>query len=697
MKPVFVLSSVILTAGTVGVLAAPPLAAWHGSYPPPPPLTGTPIPGGPLGPGTAPGVGGGPTTPGPTPGPTTPRREPRPDGPTTPGGTPPPPDSGGTPPSGGPTTGGPKMPSAPSGGTPPRGGPAPASGPAAPTSGGGFGRKNRGATESTDRWELWWQHNQDPFLVLRARSGRGPQSGADGFLSGMGRREADVTYTRPTIDEVREQILPAFTSVLGEDEAEIVDSAILAIGRVASEAEAIRVFDQVRAQLRSPHPTVRQSAILALGILGHRAGMPILWEIMNDTRHGRAQVGTTGSIQSVDRAFAALSLGFVCGPQMTPQLVKLIERLKHDDVEVVAGAVLSLGMVKESAAQTVPFLASLLADVRVDRRIQAQVPIALGRLEEAASATVPLLLKEMTDRRADPSLRHSCAIALGRLASPEDVEVVTTLRKLVSKESDASLRHFSIIALGRIGARALSGAAPSVEAADRVKSILMLGLADPDYSVDAPWHVLAISLFGRCYGVGTRERGKIEAELIDRLKRTNNPSDVGALAVGLGMLESPEAGAPLLDRLETSSDPDLLGHVALALGMIGHEAAADELVELLVTHNDPNLRVEVATGLALLGESSAADRLVDMMRATPSFAITASIGRALGRVGDRRSIEPLVALVRDRTQSPAVRGFSCVALGRIAEKSELPWNAPLSIDSNYVSGLRAQAELLSIF
>ena len=38
-----------------------------------------------------------------------------------------------------------------------------------------------------------------------------------------------------------------------------------------------------------------------------------------------------------------------------------------------------------------------------------------------------------------------------------------------------------------------------------------------------------------------------------------------------------------------------------------------------------------------------------------------------------------------------------VALGLIAEKTQLPWNAPLSIDSNYAAGLTSQAEALDIF
>ncbi len=58
---------------------------------------------------------------------------------------------------------------------------------------------------------------------------------------------------------------------------------------------------------------------------------------------------------------------------------------------------------------------------------------------------------------------------------------------------------------------------------------------------------------------------------------------------------------------------------------------------------------------------------------------------------------PLAALISDESRSSAVRGFSCVALGLIAEKTPLPWNAPLSVNANYTCGLQAQSEVLDIF
>ncbi|MBI4878120.1 MAG: HEAT repeat domain-containing protein [Planctomycetes bacterium] len=453
----------------------------------------------------------------------------------------------------------------------------------------------------------------------------------------------------------------------------------------------------MREALGSHQTTVRQSAILALGILEHRGSMPVLWEVMHDTGKGRQFLRSSGSVQSMERAFAALALGLVCGPEMAPQLRRMVERSDAEDVEVAAGAVLSLGLIPEAASDSVPFLAELLGDETLERRIRAQIPISLARLGAPAAAVVPQLFRAACDRGTDGAVRASCVIALGRLAYASDAEVVTGLRKLVQKDGDAQLRHFALVALGQIAANSMAVERRDKEGADAIVRHLSAEIAAPSHGVDLPWAVLAAGIAGNAYAEGAAEVSALVQELCGLFKSAGNPEDAGAMAIALGLLGAPESGALLLERFAESNDAAFKGHCAVALGLVGHRAAADALKEALFEHHDARLRVDAATGLGLMGDVEAANRLVEMLAAAPTFAVTGAVAQALGCIADRRAVHQLVLLVEDESRSSAVRGFSCVALGLIAEKTPLPWNAPLSINSNYASELAAQSEVLDIF
>src|SRR5690606_31509629 len=120
------------------------------------------------------------------------------------------------------------------------------------------------------------------------------------------------------------------------------------------------------------------------------------------------------------------------------------------------------------------------------------------------------------------------------------------------------------------------------------------------------------------------------------------------------------------------------------------------LAKALRDTNDAALQVELATALRLLGDGGAAARLVTLVSEADSFAVASAAGRALGQVGGRDAIDPLLALLDDRSRPEPVRAIAAVALGLIAEKTDEPWNAPLSVDSNYLTGLGVQRSILDI-
>ena len=68
----------------------------------------------------------------------------------------------------------------------------------------------------------------------------------------------------------------------------------------------------------------------------------------------------------------------------------------------------------------------------------------------------------------------------------------------------------------------------------------------------------------------------------------------------------------------------------------------------------------------------------------------AAVSNALVQIGDRDSINPLREMLLDEGQPEMTRAFAAVALGGIADKEKLPWNAKLAVDMNY----RAAVETL---
>jgi HEAT repeat protein len=74
---------------------------------------------------------------------------------------------------------------------------------------------------------------------------------------------------------------------------------------------------------------------------------------------------------------------------------------------------------------------------------------------------------------------------------------------------------------------------------------------------------------------------------------------------------------------------------------------------------------------------------VTQLQDADTLTTQAAIASALGFIGDARSVDPLVGMLKDQELTGGARGFAAVALGIVAEKEELPWNAKFSVDINY--------------
>lgn len=555
------------------------------------------------------------------------------------------------------------------GARPPLGG-----GRAATGTGGGTGFA---LSDAPDPWEQWWHDNQDRFLDLRAQlvfGGR--ESTAQGPLTGMGRPPAGRTR-RATDAVVSRDILPVlFEQLAHGTEPEILDSALIALGRCAPDEDAERLLQAARPLLAHDVLSVQTSAVLALGIQGSPSYVPLLGHLMADTSTGRAAVGG-GSVPTPVRALAALSLGLGNHPAGVPMLADLAVSLPDAERDLKVCAMTALGLTRNEAGDdALGVLRGLLFDGRLDSLLKAHVPLAIARLDDGAHAeAVPVLLSVFGDPDTDDAVRTACATALGRLASAADRPCVQLLSQAATEARHERTRHASLMALAEIGRRDLPNQDRHAELHEELAQRLDGALAEASAPGDRAWAALSIGIYvrdGAAHGPGLIER------LAWTYRQQKDPSQRGAFALALGLAGAADAVPEIVEDFRAAGDERLRGYAAVALGLLDARDAVDSMLACCADKSVPSgLREQVAVGLALLREPEVVPSLIDVLEQVEVHPVSVSVARALGRIGDREAIGSLARIARDEARQPSTRGMACVALGLLGERTSLPWNAQL--------------------
>lgn len=642
-----------LVTGAVGLFAADDVLAHGGIYRGP----GDGVGGG----GGQPGTGSGGGDPGNPPGPSTPGPGP---GPSTPG------------PLGGPT------------------------GPIGPANGGkgvitGVGaKKNRSSGEGFDAWQYWWEYNKDRFIDIRARLADSTAiSGSGGFLNGQGRTDRATHSTRPDADEVANKIVPLLRSMLAQDDADIVDSAVLSLGRIVDKDQASLCLADLKSALGNTHSSVRQSALLSLGVLGSKEAIPWLAEVLNDTSEGRRLAGLSQQVPQFERAFAAIALGFIGSVDSIPLLKDAITKNTNSERDIRALAVVALGMFEEGKEQISPFLTDLLKDSKLDENIAAQIPVSLARL--GAEASIPQLQKLADGRKTPRRVVESAILALAELSSITNDDVTTMLKGIVKDHENDQARHFAILALAEITARSVTDEA-NEKRVTSITKFLVSEMRDAKRKAHEPWAGIGLAILGAKVDPASRLWTELVGNLTDKFEGETNPSYRGAYAIALGIMKATMAGPAIQEVLVKTREAGLRGYCAVSLGMMRHVDAKQTIRDLVLDDSDPKLRLQAATALGLLGDIEASDLLLRSLKKASTAIVISSLARAVGLIGDRSAIADLSKIVLDENASGLARGFGCVALGLLAEKSELPWNAGISIGINYRTEVPALREILDI-
>jgi HEAT repeat protein len=433
------------------------------------------------------------------------------------------------------------------------------SGPAVPgaTSGrapggrtGGQGVRHAGG-EGFEQWEFWWEYNKEPYLDLRMRLGEMIKTGTSAVGVGRGDRAGGISTNRVTAEDVKNEILPALIPALSEADADIVDSSVLAIGRMLPRDLSDLGFDAIVRTLKSEHTSAQEAATLSLGVLGDPKAIEILVELMNDTPKARSQyLQSNKPTPNLVRAFAALSLGMIGQKDSIPLLERVIEKEADGQKDLKSCALLALGMFKSDQEAIIAFLMKVMENRDLDRMLRAYAPTSIAKLGEAATAAVPQFLAMAKSDKTDNDMVRSSVIALGKLSTVKQKDVIDTLKALALDHSDMQTRHFAYIALAEIGARDRSFET-SAEAHQGLTSFFLEALSRPKPQTSLPWAGLGLAIYAR-----SQQALQVQAipKLHQAFEDSNNPSYKAAMAIGLGLVEAsrqrraPDPGAEGVER-----------------------------------------------------------------------------------------------------------------------------------------------------
>ncbi len=500
-----------------------------------------------------------------------------------------------------------------------------------------------------ERWEWWFDFDQEALLELRARlPGRAAAAGA--------------TFVPVTADDRGSLVIPLLVDCLRDKPAsglvqlranprDVRAAAVVALGRL-QRADTVRFIEEVLEN--DPDRFVRTQAVLALGFSGNPQAVETLVRVFRDEGQGVEL-----------RTFAAAGLALVGDPQAVDVLRAALSEKALDDVNnQMRSAVLFAGGVCGDAA----LLAGLQALpatylVRRDPAVRAMTGWSLGRLGDAAALTGLLELLE----DADNQVRRSAAAGLEALGARPDQAQAAGLVGLVADERDSAARRILLRALGR--ARTDAGRA-------FLRGHVVEGPFD-----DRPHAAMGLALDG--------DAGNAVA-LLAALDDEHEASHVGAFAVALGLLGAPEARAPLAQRLLDEKDPLLLSNLALAVGLAQPDGAElpARLDALARDATDVEVVRSAVIGLGLLGRREQLAALARDLPAMRRLMTRAALAHSLGLVGDRSLIEPLAALARDPAQHAYVRAYALQALGELCDPRDISpcWRLSAHVEGHLDTG-----------
>jgi HEAT repeat protein len=568
----------------------------------------------------------------------------------------------------------------PGGNTPGFGGPGGGS-----TPNGGSPKRSSTGDGALD-WMSWWEMNRDRFLDLkRVVRGGGDRAGSvntDTVLGSDGRPPAD---RRLEARRLAFAVEPALLRGLRDSFWDVQASSLIALGKVG-DASRFDLAEIIRIPLKDPRSEVRESAGLALGLLGDKTSIPLLLSIYRNEPAAQALFDNR-EVPTRQRSLAAIAVGLIgARDPAAADAATIAELVKgaatpatSEDLRI--GPAAALGLLRVDLA--IPQLSAIAADLEQDADVRAQAIVSLGKI--GARSLVPFLVNAGISDKHN-AVRRASAIALGLLAPRDDRLTADKLLAAATGASDRMTRNFAIMALAECG---------SIRGRET-----LLQLATKGVGHDRAYGALACGVYGFKWRDSERDLAK---PLFEEFKNLRGDADRAALALALGLLDCGEAKEAFVGELKSAGSPILKGFICISLGLMRSpkDAAASALIrDQLKQLGDLDLLRRAAVGIGLCRDAAALSDLEDLVRrSTNNLPALEAACTALGMIGGKPAADVLSRIVenKDGLFGNYARTFAAVGLGILGDKDDLSILSRVREHSYYVSPTPGLAEALQIY
>lgn len=349
----------------------------------------------------------------------------------------------------------------------------------------------------------------------------------------------------------------------------------------------------------------------------------------------------TGARETQVRVKAAEALGALRDRRAVDSLVSTS---RAPEIEVRVAAVVALGLIADHAAAEALFLAARDSEATI-REAAVHSLAALGISVEKVSPDV-----------SSPSwqVRAAAVTTFARLGDRSAVPLIIA----ALKDSDSRVRSESARTLGALSdpraTDALTGALGDQSADVRVEAIYALGRMKD-----------------------SRALGPLTSLLSDRDARVSL-----AAAESLARLGDSRATRVLIDSL-SNADWRVRSRATQVLARVASEGSLDQAVgplAMALSDKDPVVRFYAAEALTGIGER-AVPSLVEVFR-SPRESDRDRAARVLWRIG-APAVDPLTAVLQDRSSTPEMRSASARTLGMIGDKRSIKGLALVLKDERY--------------
>jgi hypothetical protein len=506
----------------------------------------------------------------------------------------------------------------------------------------------------------------------------------------------------PADEVVLCEVVPSLWAAAREPDERLAAASAIALAKIARHLNVPGFGERVLGPLLARRDLARLAAVYALGISAEGAPAIERLRALACARDVPVEVG----------AAAITSLGLICAalPDGTAQSAVLRAlresrpRAPADD-ERAAPFVRALGALRPATDAERRFVRDLPLDAvardrgeKSDCFVAHALAVAAGNADPR-SADAEFLRARCRAWLADPACGkeapqrcRAAVLALGDLALPHDASDADDelLERTWRTHGDCMTRCFALVALGRRG-----GAANLVA--------LCAAMRQGSKAIDRPWVAMAL-MEAALHGGAPPPPGEpmdASADVEDALRLgldTKNPFAQATVAVAIGECRCVRFIGEVHRLLEKNRCLDYAaGRFALALALLQGPAAGPELrARIAAVERPENLPRELALAFALAEPAAAGEVLVPLLAfvaGTPTKTdLTEDAGEiaaALGWSRDPAAVWPLLELLDDRSQPPAVRTAAAVALGCLCDLEPRPWNAELAATGDYRAATRS--------